>query len=558
MFYRYAADPSRWKHLMDVLPGEDAAGPAGARAELAQGQEVARLSAKPGEGPSEDTWRADIGWMVLSSAGKVLVCSPMAGVALADLGRAEVGSALNFNDPDNGEAIDQALAQLQAGASQAVVRLERRGGEGPAFAYATPAATLMARVGRASAKWAAVRGAVALVFPAPDAASRLWVGVQDSFGLTEAEVRLARQLREGLSLQQAADSLGVSINTVRNQLRAIFDKMGLTRQSDLVRALTELGAVAGVLDVEATATDLSRVMEDAPLIQRLTLRDGRILAYREYGTPAGQPVLLFHEGMGSSLTLPGTQALATALNIRLIAAERPGFGQSDPARDYSFELVADSMVQLCDQLGVGAVRIVGVLSGGLSALATAQQLGPRAEMVLLLSGRAPRNQNRPNHPPNFLGDIRARLEANPWIVEAIYTVLRLRRSHALTRSMVRAGAIAPGDRAFIEERPDAVDYIWAVTGEALARSIRGPTDELKAFRRARQAPPSTPQCPVVVWHGAEDAMTSLPELMDYLGPRVDEVREIEGVGHFMIFKHWPEILQRLAAGPQRGRAGHPG
>ena len=550
LFYRYAADPTRWAHLMDVLPAQDlTAAPVGAMAELAQGQEVARLSAKPGEGPNDETWRADIGWLVLSAAGAVLACSPMAASALAELGRAAVGSALDFNDPDNGEAVDQALAQIQAGAAQVVVRLQRRGGEGPAFAYATPAAALMARVGRTGAKWAAVPGAVAVVFPAPDAASRLWVGVQESFGLTEAEVRLARKLREGLSLQQAADTLGVSINTVRNQLRAIFDKMGLTRQSDLVRALTELGAVAGVLDVETTATDLSRVMADAPPVQRMTLREGRVLAYRDYGTPTGQPVLYFHEGMGSSLTRPGTQGLAAALNLRVIAAERPGYGQSDPVRTYSFEGVADDMAELCDRLDLKTVRIVGALSGGLSALATAERLGERVEMVLLLSGRAPRTQDRANQPPNFLSGIRARLEANPWIVEALFTVLRLRRSRALTRNMARAGAISPGDRAFIENRPEAVDYLWAFTGEALARSIRGPTDELKAFRRARQAPPYTPLCPVTVWHGAEDGMTSLPELLDYLGPRVGEVRQVEGIGHYMILKHWREILVRVAAGP---------
>ena len=555
MFYRYAADPTRWGHLMDVLPGEDAAPPAGAMAELAQGQEVARLAAKPGEGPQDEGWRADLGWLALSATGKVLVCSPMAAAALAGLGRAAVGSPLAFNDPQNGEALDQALAQLQAGSGQQVVRLERQGGAGPAFAYATPAQALMSRIGQAGARWAAMRGAVALVFPAPEAASRLWIGVQDSFGLTEAEVRLARKLREGLSLQQAADSLDVSINTVRNQLGAIFDKMGLTRQSDLVRALTELGAVAGVLEAETAAADLSRVMADAPPLQRLTLRDGRVLAYRDYGSPTGQPVLFFHEGMGSSLVLPGTQALAAALKLRLIAAERPGFGQSDPLRTYSFETVADSVVELCDQLGLATVRIVSVLSGGLSALATAQRLGPRAEMVMLLSGRAPRIQDRANQPPNLLGDIRARLEANPWIVEAIFTVLRLRRSHALTRNMARAGAISPGDRAFIETRPEAVDYMCALVGEALARSIRGPCDELKAYRRARHAPPYTPDRPVIIWHGAEDGMTSLPELLGYLGPGAGEVRQMEGIGHYMSQKHWPEILQRLAAGPDHAAGG---
>ena len=99
--------------------------------------------------------------------------------------------------------------------------------------------------------------------------------------------------------------------------------------------------------------------------------------------------------------------------------------------------------------------------------------------------------------------------------------------------------------------------MWALTGEALARSIRGAADELKAFRRARHAPPYVPLRPVLLWHGAEDGMTSLPEMLAYLGPRAGEVQQIEGIGHYMLLKHWPEILRRLAAGPDRAADHHP-
>jgi DNA-binding CsgD family transcriptional regulator len=157
-------------------------------------------------------------------------------IMAAGLGTAQVNRPLALLDEGNAEAADRAIAQVRKGAAQVVLRLDRPGGEGPCFAYATSAAALIARAGTQRPQTPVGTSAIALVFPAPDTASRLWSGVQESFGLTEAEVRLARKLREGLSLQQAADSLGTSINTVRNQLRAVFDKMGLQRQSDLVRA----------------------------------------------------------------------------------------------------------------------------------------------------------------------------------------------------------------------------------------------------------------------------------------------------------------------------------
>lgn len=61
--------------------------------------------------------------------------------------------------------------------------------------------------------------------------------LQREFLLTRAEARLAVHLTSGASLTQAADLLGVTHNTVRSQLRAIFEKTQARRQADLVRVL---------------------------------------------------------------------------------------------------------------------------------------------------------------------------------------------------------------------------------------------------------------------------------------------------------------------------------
>ena len=58
-----------------------------------------------------------------------------------------------------------------------------------------------------------------------------------TFRLTPAEARLAVHLASGASLMETADEFGVTHNTVRAQLRAIFDKTETHRQIDLVRLL---------------------------------------------------------------------------------------------------------------------------------------------------------------------------------------------------------------------------------------------------------------------------------------------------------------------------------
>jgi DNA-binding CsgD family transcriptional regulator len=61
-----------------------------------------------------------------------------------------------------------------------------------------------------------------------------WQGL---WGFTRAEADLAQHLAEGRTLSEAADASGVSINTVRTQLRGLLAKSGARRQSDLVRTL---------------------------------------------------------------------------------------------------------------------------------------------------------------------------------------------------------------------------------------------------------------------------------------------------------------------------------
>jgi DNA-binding CsgD family transcriptional regulator len=61
--------------------------------------------------------------------------------------------------------------------------------------------------------------------------------VRRLFDLTPAEASLALALANGLTLDEAADQLDIRKNTARAHLRAIFSKIGVTRQTTLVRVL---------------------------------------------------------------------------------------------------------------------------------------------------------------------------------------------------------------------------------------------------------------------------------------------------------------------------------
>ena len=62
--------------------------------------------------------------------------------------------------------------------------------------------------------------------------------LQKYFSFTKAEANVARAVFEQNNLQQAADSLNISINTVRTHLRKIYEKANVSGQSELMLALS--------------------------------------------------------------------------------------------------------------------------------------------------------------------------------------------------------------------------------------------------------------------------------------------------------------------------------
>lgn len=61
--------------------------------------------------------------------------------------------------------------------------------------------------------------------------------IQDLFGLTTTEAVLALEMANGSSMDEAAEAMGIRRNTARTHLRAIFAKVGVRRQTMLMRVI---------------------------------------------------------------------------------------------------------------------------------------------------------------------------------------------------------------------------------------------------------------------------------------------------------------------------------
>jgi pimeloyl-ACP methyl ester carboxylesterase len=121
--------------------------------------------------------------------------------------------------------------------------------------------------------------------------------------------------------------------------------------------------------------------------QFIGLKDGRKLAYTEYGDPQGKPTFYFHGHPGSRLDLAlFDQAILQNSGLRIIAIDRPGIGLSDfqPGRKL-IDWPAD-VTEFMDGMGLDRVSVIGMSGGGPFAAVCAHHLPDRLHAAVILSG----------------------------------------------------------------------------------------------------------------------------------------------------------------------------
>lgn len=507
--YVVASDPGRWEEIVDVLPLDPIAEVVGVQADLRRSVQIAdRVAAREAArgAPSEPAI------IELSASLKVERTNPAASALLAACGHH--GPQLTLADDASEVAFERAIDRVGPMGAMVVFALA----EDP-----------RRRLGRLSRRG----GGYTLTFlPEPRA-----LALDRRLGLTSAEARLAILLRSADSLGAAAATLNISVNTARNQLAAIFEKLGVRRQGELLQVLAELAQIGS----DDAGLHLIDAAPERGILQR---PDGRALAYRIYGDPRGRPVLAFHEGLGSSLLPPQTDATARRLALTIAAADRPGFGKSDPLKPYDMETVAADMCALCDALGFETVTLVGILSGVAPMLATARMLGPRARDIVMLSGRPPHLERTPGDNP--LASFRARLLAHPWVTPTLFRILKTRISpESAGRMLRRAANQSPGDEAFLAAHPAVAEFVSGYVMEALAGDGVGPADELAAEGRRSGSSFDGIAAPVRLVHGVEDRLAPLSALRAYLAGHPCQETIYPGIGQLMALKHWVEILETL-------------
>lgn len=123
--------------------------------------------------------------------------------------------------------------------------------------------------------------------------------------------------------------------------------------------------------------------------QTITLSDGRVIGYAEYGDLKGKPILLFHGWPGSRLGAITFNELFKKMHVRLISIDRPGYGLSTFKKGRTLLDWTDDIQEITKQLKIEKFSVLGISGGGPYALACGYKIPDRITTVGVVSGLGP-------------------------------------------------------------------------------------------------------------------------------------------------------------------------
>jgi pimeloyl-ACP methyl ester carboxylesterase len=239
--------------------------------------------------------------------------------------------------------------------------------------------------------------------------------------------------------------------------------------------------------------------------KRIELRDGRVLAYSEYGSPDGQPIIYFHGAPSSRLEERPDPADLASLGLRIIASDRPGIGRSDPKPGRRLIELADDIVELTAQLGIHDFAVMGASAGGPYALACAAQLPTRVRAVGLNGSVAPIDAPEMTEAMGGQELMSWRLaHYAPWALEIMFRAMSKATERPGDSWIDSAAKSFPEPDRSLFKRPEYRASFAAAFKEAFRQGPQGPVQDIGLVARPWRFDLTSIKTPVVLWQGGHD------------------------------------------------------
>lgn len=242
-----------------------------------------------------------------------------------------------------------------------------------------------------------------------------------------------------------------------------------------------------------------------PVDNRTVSVAGRTIGYAEYGDSVGQPVVVFH-GTPGTHRLGGLFApLAAERGIRLLAVDRPGYGEADPWPERRLADIGGVVAAVLDAAGVDSAGMVGFSGGGPHALAVAATHGDRVTSVDIISGSIPPTVG--NQTPAMQRFLGAMATSTPRLFGRLFSGQAWIASHvspAVVFSQYTDREIETFDQR-------VVDLLTADFVEAVGGSPQGVATEFRLLAQEWEFSVEAVDQPVRLWHGKGDTNVPLAD-----------------------------------------------
>jgi len=289
----------------------------------------------------------------------------------------------------------------------------------------------------------------------------------------------------------------------------------------------------------------------------IRLRDGRRLAYAEYGDPQGKPIFLFHGTPGSRLFHHPDASVAASAGARIIAIDRPGFGRSDFKPGRTLLDWPNDVVQLADALNIQRFAVMGYSGGGPYAAVCASSIPERLTAAGLVSSIAPLDSPHITRGMQGVGHMFFSLDRHLpplaklgcWLMCTTWRHnpdLYFRSQINGLRNSEEAKTLLPKMKAML-----TADFI-----EAVRAGTQGITWDLELLTRPWGFQLHVITTDVFLWHGESD--TQAPIAMGKrLASAIPHCRAtfFPKEGHWAIYSHWQEMLTALVQSEAATREG---
>lgn len=218
--------------------------------------------------------------------------------------------------------------------------------------------------------------------------------------------------------------------------------------------------------------------------------------------------------------------LVSGLPLRLVAADRPGYGLSDPHGAGTLKDRAQDLAALADHLGLQRFPIVGVSGGGPLAAACAFHLPDRVAALCLISAVPP------PHTVDGAGlGLLMRLGRWPiWGAPALRLARQLVLSDRFAHPSTFRGTLPPSDARVLT--PLAQTALVAAMREGFRTGAQGALDDARLYGRPWGFDLAAIRVSTAVWHGTRDQLVDVTTAQAFAVIPGVEMHILDGQGHY--------------------------